>query len=85
MNTLNTPLADPAPTGTPLALSLISSLSLNDTLNACSGCTFLIPIDTAFQGAQSFLDSLDGEAKIALLKNHVCFLRLRKGSDLTNR
>ena len=84
MNTLNTPLADPAPTGTPLAASLISSLSLNDTLNDCRGCTFLIPIDTAFTGMQSFLDSLDNDAKIALLKNHVGFLFEAK-RELINR
>lgn len=71
MNTLNTPLADPAPTGTPLASALISSLSLNDTVNNCKGCTFLIPIDTAFQSMQSYLDSLDNDVKIALVKNHV--------------
>jgi len=74
INTLNTPLADPAPTGTPLAASLISSLSLNDTLSGSRGCTFLIPIDTAFAGIQSFLDSLDNDAKVALLRNHVGFL-----------
>jgi hypothetical protein len=73
MNTLNTPLADPAPNGTPLASSLISSLSLNDTLDTCRGCTFLIPIDAAFAGIQSLLDSLDNDAKVALLKNHVRF------------
>jgi hypothetical protein len=71
MNTLNTPLADPAPTGTPLTAGLISSLSLNDTLNTCRGCTFFIPVDSAYEGIRPFLDSLDDNAKIALLKNHV--------------
>jgi hypothetical protein len=71
INTLNTPLADPAPTGTPLAASLISSLGLNDTLNACKGCTFLIPVDSAFEGVQPYLDTLDNDAKLALVKNHV--------------
>jgi hypothetical protein len=71
MNTLRTPLADPAPAGTPQTASLISSLSLNNTLDTCRGCTFFIPIDAAFDGPHPYLDSPDANAKIALLKNHV--------------
>jgi len=71
MNTLNTPLADPAPIGTPRISSLISSLALNDTMDACRGCTFLIPVDSALEEVQPYLDSLDENAKIALVKNHV--------------
>jgi hypothetical protein len=71
MNTLNTPLADPAAMGTPKAAALISSLSLNDTLDNCRGCTFFIPIDDAFTASQPWLDTLNDTEKLAVLKTHV--------------
>jgi hypothetical protein len=76
MNTLNTPLADPAPAGTPMAAAIISSLSLNNTLNTCRGCTFFIPIDDAFTAVQPWLDSLNGTEKEAVLRTHVCIINV---------
>lgn len=71
MTTLNTPLADPAPQGTPQVSSLISKAGLNGTLEACRGCTFLVPIDDAFKGAEIWLDSLNDTSIEALIRNHV--------------
>lgn len=70
MNTLNTPLADPAPQGLQQAANIITSLSLNATLQECVGCTFFLPVDAAFTSVQDFLDGLDDVAKRALVQNH---------------
>lgn len=74
MATLNTPLAEPAPQGALQASSLISSAGLNETLEACRGCTFFIPIDDAFKGAEDWLGSLNETSIEALLRNHVSLL-----------
>lgn len=71
MDTLNTPLADPAPQGALLAADLIAAVGMNETLGSCRGCTFLIPVDSALQAVQPWLDSLNETAKEALVRNHV--------------
>lgn len=78
MITLNTPLADPAPLGAIQASKLISTAGLNGTLEACRGCTFFIPIDDAFKGAEGWLGGLNETSTEALLRNHV---RLSPGSS----
>lgn len=71
MTTLNAPLADPAPQGALQAASLISSAGLDGTLEECRGCTFLVPVDSAFASVQPWLDTLNGTAKEALIRSHV--------------
>lgn len=71
MNTLNTPLADPAPQGALQMSAFLTSGGLHGTLEECQGCTFFIPVDSAFTGLKPWLDSLDGTAKEALIRGHV--------------
>lgn len=64
-------LAEAANLGATSAISLISSLGLNDTLESCRGCTFLIPVNDAFASADSMLANLTTEQKTNILFNHV--------------
>ena len=57
--------------------NLISKAGLNGTLEACRGCTFLIPVDDVFKGAEAWLEGLNDTSIEALIRNHVSPTHLR--------
>jgi hypothetical protein len=64
-------LASAASLGTPAFINLVSLLNLNQALEACRGCTFFVPVDTAFEAVQAQVADLDGAQQGNLVSNHV--------------
>ncbi|KAK4688874.1 hypothetical protein P7C73_g1225, partial [Tremellales sp. Uapishka_1] len=63
-------LAIEAQAGATSFLSFAAGLGLTQTLTSCKGCTFLVPVDAAFQANQTLLNTLSSSDKTAVLNNH---------------